>query len=280
MSTEQSLVAMINQRLAGDLRDLPVFHSVAVRLHQMFVKRDFRIEDIINLIAEDQALTSQVLKLANSSFYSGLSKIATIKDAVVRLGAQEIANLAMLASQSEGYRSKIPALNAILQRLWEHALACATGSRWLAKAAGFAPLAAEAFMAGLLHDIGKLAIVKALDELLQSPSTGAAFSETLIIELLGTMHVEVGERLMTSWSLPDAYHATAARHHAKAFDTGETLLILVRLANLACHKTGKALIPTPEITLFTTPEAHALGIKEITLAELEIVIEDAGELET
>jgi HD-like signal output (HDOD) protein len=277
MTTQTPLVEQINKRLSGDLRELPVFHSVAVRLHQMLSSPRFRIDDVINLINEDQALASRVLKIANSSFYSGLSKVATIRDAVVRLGAREVAKLAMQASQSEKYVSKNDVLNQTMHRLWEHALACATGAQWLAERTGYAALSSEAFMGGLLHDIGKLAIIKTLDELLQAPSSPGVLPELLIVELLGTLHEDVGFRLMHSWCLPEAYCSIAVNHHRNDFDGADALLSLVRLSNLACRKGDKSMNLDPTLSLYATPEAHFLGVKEIVLAELEIVIEDAGE---
>jgi len=276
MTTGKPLVELIRDRLAGDLRGLPVFHSVAVKLQQMFVSRDFRIEEVIRLINEDQSLASQVLKVGNSSYYTGLSKVATIKDAVIRLGAQEIANLVMMASQIELYRSGDPVLDNAMQRLWDHALSCATGARWLASKTGYTSLATEAFMGGLLHDIGKLAIIKALDEILQAGGTKANVSEILINEILDTMHEDVGHRLMLSWSLPETYCSIAVNHHEPEYDGNNTLLVIVRLANLACRKAGKALGPDPTVALVGASEAQFLGIKEITLAELEIIVEDAG----
>jgi HD-like signal output (HDOD) protein len=276
MTTEKPLVERIKDRLAGDLSDLPVFHPVAVKLQQMLLKRDFRIENVIQLISEDQSLTSQVLKMGNSSFYTGLSKVATIKDAVVRLGAQEIANLVMMAAQSEQYKSDNPVLESFLEKLWDHALSCATGAKWLASKAGYPSLATEAFMAGLLHDIGKLAIIKALDEIIHSGGTTTNVSEILINEILDTMHEDVGHRLMSSWSLPDTYCSIAVNHHKAQYDGNDTLLVIVRLANLACRKAGKSLKPDPAVALIGAPEAQFLGVKEITLAELEIIVEDAG----
>jgi HD-like signal output (HDOD) protein len=276
MTTEKPLVEIIKDRLAGDLSGLPVFHPVAVKLQQMLVSRDFRIEEVIRLISEDQSLASQVLKVGNSSYYTGLSKVATIKDAVVRLGAQEIANLVMMASQVELYRSGDPALNNAMQKLWDHALSCATGARWLASKTGYSSLATEAFMGGLLHDIGKLAIIKALDEILQVGGTNANVSEILINEILDTMHEDVGHRLMLSWSLPETYCSIAVNHHKPEYDGNDILLVLVRLANLACRKVGKDLKPDPTVALVGASEAQFLGVKEITLAELEIIVEDAG----
>jgi len=276
MTTETPLVELIKERLAGDLSGLPVFHSVAVQLQQMLIRREFRIEEVIRLINEDQSLASQVLKVGNSSFYTGLSKVATIKDAVIRLGAQEIANLVMMASQVGQYKSCDPVLDNAMQRLWDHALSCATGARWLASKTGYSSLATEAFMGGLLHDIGKLAIIKALEEILKAGGTKANVSEILINEILDTMHEDVGHRLMSSWSLPETYCSITANHHKSEYDGNDTLLVIVRLANLACRKVGKALKPDPTVALVGAAEAQFLGVKEITLAELEIVVEDAG----
>jgi len=276
MTSGRPLIELIKERLAGNLGDLPVFHSVAVKLQQMLVSRDFRIEDVIQLISEDQSLASQVLKMGNSAYYTGLSKVTTIKDAVIRLGAQEIANLVMMASQIEIYRSGNPVLNNAMRKLWTHTFACASGAKWLARKSGYASIATEAFMGGLLHDIGKLAIIKALDEILQSDGTRANVSEILINEILDTMHEEVGQRLMLSWNLPEIYSSIAINHHRPDFDGNDMLLVIVRLANLACHKVGKDMNPDPDATLYGSPESQFLGIKEITLAELEIVVEDAG----
>jgi hypothetical protein len=84
---------------------------------------------------------------------------------------------------------------------------------------------------------------------------------------------------MHSWSLPETYCSVAVNHHKPDFDGNDILLVIVRLADLACIKTGKSLTPDPDALLFSAPEANCLGAKEITLAELEIVVEDAGGLE-
>ncbi|MBW4054731.1 MAG: HDOD domain-containing protein [Proteobacteria bacterium] len=277
--TEKPLIELIKDHLQGDLQGLPVFNSVAVKLQQMLVRRDFNMEDVIEMISEDQSLASQVLKVANSSYYAGLSSIATIKDAIVRLGAQEVANMVMMASQFELYHSEDAFLNSSMQKLWVHSLACATGAKWLAKKAGYVNLAAECFMGGLLHDIGQLALLKVLDDIHRNKESKAAFSNTLISEILDRMHEDVGHQLLKSWSLPEAYCSIAANHHKEDFDGADILLLIVRLSDKACKKVGKSLHPDTSLSLVSSPEAHFLGTKEMTLAELEIVIEDAGELQ-
>jgi putative nucleotidyltransferase with HDIG domain len=275
---EKPLIELIKEHLQGDLQGLPVFNSVAVKLQQMLARREFKMEEVIEMISEDQSLASQVLRVANSSYYAGLSSIATIKDAIVRLGAQEVANMVMMASQFELYRSENEFLNSSMQKLWAHSLACATGAKWLAKKTGYANLAAESFMGGLLHDIGQLALLKVLDDICRNKETKATFSETLINEIIDRMHEEVGYNLLKSWSLPEVYCSVAANHHKDDFDGNDILLVIVRLSDMACKKAGKSLNPDASLSLVSSPEVQFLGIKEMALAELEIIIEDSGEL--
>ncbi len=275
MNTNKPLIELINTHLEKNVQDLPVFDSVAVKLQQMLARRDFHINDISDLISEDQSLAGQVLKMANSSYYSGLSEVATIKEAIIRLGAQEVANITMMTSQLEYYKSDNEIINHYMQLLWSHTISCAAGAKWLAKKSGYPDLAPEAFMGGLLHDIGKLALLKILGDIHRNHETRAALSKALINEILDGMHEDVGFRLLQSWSLPTTYCLIALNHHKIDFDGNDILLIIVRLADLACKKVGKSLAPDPNTTLISSPEALFLEVKEIILAELEIIVEDA-----
>lgn len=276
MLEKTPLIALIQSRLEGNMQELPVFHNVAVKLQQLLSGGSFEIDDIIELISEDQSLSGKVLKVANSSYYAGLSKIATIKDAIVRLGAQEIANMAMLASQSDFYNSGNQTINRLMQDLWNHALSCAVGSKWITRKAGYPGMASEAFMGGLMHDIGKLALLKVLDDIMNKEAPAADLTEQTIRNIMDEMHQEVGESLMKSWNFPDFYCDVAARHHDEQMETKNMLLVSVRLANLACRKLGRSMhTPDSLINLAATPETEFLGLTEIALSELEIIIEDA-----
>jgi HD-like signal output (HDOD) protein len=274
MTGEKPLVAVINDCLATKTLEVPVFHVVALKVQQILANPQFTIDEVTLAIVADQALTSQVLRVANSSFYAGLNKVANIKDAIVRLGAQEVANIAMMATQQELHRSSNKAFDPMVKSLWKHALGCAIGSKWLTKKIGYVNLGQEAFLAGLLHDIGKLFLLKVIEEICASDQYEATFSPALIMEVVSSMHVEQGFQLMHTWNLPEAYCEVVRDHHAEEWAQANTLLAVVRLVNKACHKLGIGLVHEPNLVLFTTPEVQILGIKEITLAELEIVLED------
>lgn len=276
MIEERQLLQLIQDRLAENGQELPVFHTVAVRLQQLLASRTFEIDDVIELISEDQSLSGRVLKVANASYYAGLTKIATIKDAIVRLGAQEIANMAMLASQYEFYNSSDAILNKMMQMLWGHALSCAVGAKWLTRMGGYPGMSAEAFMGGLMHDIGKLALLKVLDDIQCDRGTEIRLTEKLVNGIMAEQHEEVGYTLMKGWNFPDFYCDIAAKHHGQELDEGNILLVAVRLANLACLKLGRSLHPAdPSIALTKLPETQFLGLTEVAMAELEIIIEDA-----
>jgi HD-like signal output (HDOD) protein len=80
---------------------------------------------------------------------------------------------------------------------------------------------------------------------------------------------------MHKWELPEEYASIARDHHSEGVDESEVLLCITRLMDVACHKLGIGQPAEPSIVLAATPEATALGLKDIKLAELEVMLEDA-----
>jgi putative nucleotidyltransferase with HDIG domain len=135
-------------------------------------------------------------------------------------------------------------------------------------------LAQEAYLAGLLHDIGKLLIITALDEASACSDFGLTLSDQLVDEVISAMHIEQGVQLVTEWNLPEKFAQVIDDHHDDEVDTQDIVVSLVKLANNGCRKTGLGMSKDPELVLPTTAEAQFLGIDEITLAEYEIMLED------
>jgi HD-like signal output (HDOD) protein len=92
------------------------------------------------------------------------------------------------------------------------------------------------------------------------------------------MHNESGYQLMQKWNLPEIYCSIVRDHHQEQADTSSVLLSLVRVVDNACRKLGLGGPPEPNLMLAATAEAQGMGIKEILLAELEILIEDSMEM--
>lgn len=253
---------------------LPVFNPVTLRLQQTLHNHDAKVADIEKMVIEDQGLSSQILRVANTAFYRGLQPITTIRKVIVRLGVEQVANLAMIVSMQQLYRKTSDQFMAYQEKLWRHAFASATGSKWLAEHCGYRNEADTAFLAGLLHNIGQLALLKIMDDL-RTAGASADLPETLSIEILDSdMHTRQGYLLAQKWNLPDQY-CVVRDHHQEPVDANHTLLLLVRLVDQACEKLQIGLHGDPAIALAATQEAQALGLGEMTLAEMEILLEDS-----
>jgi HD-like signal output (HDOD) protein len=268
------LVQLIEERLYKGGIDLPVFHSVVLELQQLLTTKDYLASEVVSIIQKDQALAADVLKLANSSFYTGLKTIKTIQDAFVRLGAQSVFNLVTVTTQKQAYRSRRKELAGFMKPLWRHALATGIGSRWLASRLGLEKYAEEVFLAGLLHDIGKLFLVKVIEDLEESEVPEGSLSDTLVKELLAEMHCTHGERLMQYLNMPEDYCLVVRKHHDPIVSEDSVALHMVRLANWTCHRLGIGMRSEPGIMLSTLPEAIKLMAIDLLLAELQVHIEE------
>src|SRR5262245_58992089 len=122
MLAEKSLVGLIHERVSSKALQLPVFHHVALKLMNVLAKEDYSISQVAQMILEDQALSSHVLRMANSAFFGGLSKITTIRGAIVRLGARQVTNIVTVVTQSQQYCTKDKAMAGYMQSLWKHSL--------------------------------------------------------------------------------------------------------------------------------------------------------------
>jgi putative nucleotidyltransferase with HDIG domain len=245
--------------------ELPVFHMVALELQHHLEKPDFSMKKTIRLVNEDQSLAGHILKMANSAAYVGRVPIETIKDAVIRLGSQRVCNIAMTVSQSGLHSSKNKVVHALMQSLWEHSYSCAVGCQWLAQNAGYRQHAEQAYMAGLLHDIGKLFLLKAMERLNIMGVAQADLERNLLMEVFAAHHVEQGRRLMKQWNMPEIYCHVVAEHHSDSFDPEDTVMVIVRFINALCKVKGLGLECDEEIPLLELPEAAILGIDEALL---------------
>src|SRR5262245_50127152 len=137
MLAEKSLVDILHERVSSKALQLPVFHPVALKLMNVLAQDDYSITQVAQMIIEDQALSSHVLRMANSAFFGGLSKVITIRDAIVRLGARQVTNVVTVVTQSQQYRAKDKTMAAYMQTLWQHSLGCALGTKWFADKTGY-----------------------------------------------------------------------------------------------------------------------------------------------
>jgi len=241
----------------------------------MFQSNEFDIGEVEALIEQDAVLASNLLRCANSPFYGGLEKIVTVREAIVRLGANQVGKLVVLINQKGSFQAQSPLLQSFMPVLWRHSVAAAFGCQWLAARCKLDQIGHEAFLVGLLHDVGKLFLLRVIDEVKTERGDAFHLAEPLVLELLKSMHAEQGHQLLARWDIPELLTEAVRRHHDEDLVAGDPLLALLRLVDAACSKLGISLTPDPQIALGALPEAQWLGASEIVLAELEIALEDA-----
>ena len=277
MTAPVSLIDVINRFIESDAVKLPVFNSASARIQQEMAKSEPSIPVIEKIITSDQALATQVLKIANSSFYRGLAEVGTVRAAIMRLGMEEIAKVVLLATSRQHFHSNDKAINAMMKKLWQHAVGCAYGTVWLSRRYSYGVDQSQAFFGGLFHDVGKLLILVIIEQV-KRKSKALNITEALLMEAMARLHAREGAKLLAQWNMPEYFWVIARDHHNPELDEKNFLLLLVRMANLVCHKLGIGLEKDSSLVLPATLEASLLNLTEIDLAELEIALEDTAVL--
>lgn len=275
MASPPSFIEIVEHRIATNSVRLPVFNLTAARVQQEIGREEANLALIEQLIVSDQALTAAVLRFSNSAFYKGLTQVATVRNAIIRLGINEVANIVMAVTHENQFRSADPFLNGVMHKLWRHALGTAMAAHLLARHCGLHGVVHEAFFAGLLHDVGKLFILTVIDDLQQSGDLPVKPSAALLLEAMDDLHTTHGYALMHHWNLPERYSRVVRDHHAATAGGGDPLFLTVRLANKACRKMGIGVVHEPALALAATAEAGDLHLSEVDIAKLEIMLEDS-----
>ncbi len=241
LSTKVDLHRRIEQ--VGELPTLP---HVVQKLASMIGRPNVSAEEIGDLIGKDQVLSAKVLRLANSPFYGFPARIASVPHAVVVLGLNVVKGLTLCATAFDMMK------NAGMHELWRHSLGVAITAHILgAKAALKNP--EEVFVAGLLHDIGKVVLyVKWPDVGQQVIAVTRKTSRSLLEteqELFNVTHGDVGGWLAAAWHLPTSllepilYHHQPAAAQEASLQTAIVHVADVLVKGLACGNPGDLLVP-------------------------------------
>ncbi len=264
--TEDKLNALVRQ-----VRDLPALPETVLQVMEITEDPKASLADVAKVLVSDQALAARVLKLANSAFYGASRRIGTVSDAVVILGMRTTRNLVMAASCEALLEGEVAGYGLPRGALLRHSLACASAAQALAKRAKFRGME-EAFVAGLLHDIGKVVMnayqQDQFGEVLAKVTSGAAYSEAEYA-VFGFDHAEAGGCLLERWNLPPAL-VSAVRHHHSPQDAPGTspLPCLVHTADAICHALGIGLSLSSQTD---TLQPEALPMLGLTLEDFEAV---------
>lgn len=198
------------------LKQLPTVPSVVVKLIDAAGADDSGLQEIGRLIQSDHSLAARVLKVANSPSFGFPGKVATVERATTLLGLDLVRSLALSMAAPQLFRRLEGTQGFTLTEFWHHSLSCALASELLARQAGF-PQPAEAFVAGLLHDLGKLLLYRwdpeAYERILLKAQEERKPLHRVEEEELGLTHAEAGGLLLEDWSFPPLLVEAVLHHH-------------------------------------------------------------------
>lgn len=231
-----------------EIKDIPIMPQVATKILQL--KEDnleISFKELENIILIDPALTSKILKVANSALYARQREIINLQQAITLLGFKMIKSLVLLVCASNIYGTSEMKTGASSNQLkskstrigmWRHLVLTAFVSKHLAQKLGNEEKSESIFIAGLLHDIGRIVFLMnafdAYETYLERVATEPD-RDILGIEegIFGSTHQEVGKIVLQKWSFPDELIDAIGHHHSEQIDSPYRRIIeIVGLANI------------------------------------------------
>lgn len=239
---------------------LPPLPQVTVQVMRLVDNPMASARDFERTIVQDAALAAKVLRMANSAYYGGNGRINSVGRAITMLGVNAVRTIVMSLTFHAMVHARHRKSRFNRQEYWRHSLATAIAGRVLARLKR-SKRDEEVFLAGLLHDIGRLIADQFLPEEMDvfisrcSELTTSTMEDILALETstLGCTHAELGAMAAEKWKLPEAIGMAIANHH-QPLQTPEELFEVTALAHAANYLTNRAEIGV--LVPCSSPEIH------------------------
>lgn len=255
--------------------------SLSLKILNLVANPEADTSELNALIVRDPALSAAVLRCANSGAYAGLEESRTVREALTRLGLEEVARVAGVVAAKSLFnplvRAEQAAFGALYTELFHHAGTCAMGAGWLAmqRRGGHSD---RAFLGGMLHDVGKTIALRSVAALARGAEPSLATDRARVHRVLDCVHLEVGGEVHQEWKLPSHLTLLCVRHHDEDLPAGAEFVDVhcVRLASaLALWRSQPewaARAPTEVLG-----SARALGLNPFELRSLDAEVRRSSE---
>ncbi|GLH67966.1 HDOD domain-containing protein [Geothrix edaphica] len=270
------------QELTTNLGDLPPLPQVAAQVLRLALDPETTAGDFQRVISLDPALAGQVLRISNSTSFGMMREVTTLTQAVTTLGVSALKSVVIASSARNLYHRG--SVGPEEQLLWEHARVAAMASRAFAARLGL-PQTEEAFVGGLLHDIGKSVLAMKFPEryglLLRAVHGQKGACLDLEREAFGFDHAMVGEALAGQWNLAHSLQAAVRWHHdpLRAAEDHRPLTAVVALGNHLALDQRAGLGDPARLEEASRQAREILGLEPGALARLRAEVRAAVERE-
>jgi HD-like signal output (HDOD) protein len=207
-----SVMAGVFTQLRTALENLPVLPEIPRRCMALIHDPLASMSDLADLVGQDPSLSVRILRVANSARYGGLQEIKSIELACSRLGLRTLADLVIAAANRDLYRASSPSMRDLMQRLWRHAIATAHSAEQFGRCVQ-EPYKGSLFLAGLLHDIGKVVLLDMIVSKYKGRVGRLREMPELLIDVINQFHQIVGLLVALHWQMPPEICAAILCHN-------------------------------------------------------------------
>ena len=272
MKFAEQLEQIVKSRIEKDSLTLPALPAVAFKAIELTRTADFNMQDVASLVEKDPVLAAQTLRLCNSVAMAAREPCKTISQAVSRLGTKNLRTILLEVSTRRIFESRDQKVATTVKALWEHSRAVAQLAQKVAVVSGAAD-PDTAYLAGLLHDVGKPVVatmlLEAENQILQrNPKLWIDFATWM--DVIQRCHRPIGLILAQKWQLPEevqkAIEESADYDPANRLSTGNA----VRFANAVAKQQGiyAGEVNADDNDALVMVGRSLLGIDDETLARL------------
>ena len=258
------------ERLFGRISDLSTLAAGAQEIIHLAKRSSKSLEDLQKLIRTDPSLVALLLRRVNSSYYGLSTQVTDLKVAARLLGFREVRNLAITIYLSRMFDPPMEIGTFSTQGLWGHSVAVAAASHLVSRVCGCA-VPADAYVAGLLHDIGLLLINRQMRRhFMQLVEQVQHLDPTLEVEreLYLFNHAHLGAHVAAHWDFPGAIVDAIHYHHEVEHYAGvhRDLVYVVSVANYLCSRAGWTSLGVHNVTVPPDRTYRILGLDEMALS--------------
>ena len=227
----------IRQKLIDEINDLPTFPENVVEIQTMCRNEKTSMKQIAGMLSRDPALSASVLKLSNSALFISSRKIQNITDALTVIGLKNLNSILLASSARKIMEDKFSSYKEV----WNHCARTAFYGRCIARHAGLNTVSDMVSLAGLLHDLGKIVLLSAnedLSECIEKLTASRQMKTSTVLEevAVGISHATVGRMIAEKWNFPEFIIEAIAYHHSPLNSEirNRDVVNIIYMANAMC----------------------------------------------
>jgi len=283
--TTDRLYGEIVFRMSQNQTDLPSLPKIYIKFRELIAHKA-SFNEIVDLLKNDIAISAEIIRRSNSAYYKGFVTNRSLDQAVARLGYTAIVQVVSELSIRKFFTMRTPKYRALVENLWKHSISSAYAAEFMSKLLKL-DLEADPFLMGLLHDIGKLALLQVIADMERSRKFNDGIHPIMLVNILDDYHCQLGAKLLKKWNFDECYIHITLHHHSfdRTLEVGRQLeieakykedLMVAQFASQTVNLMGYNLLPSDplDIDLNDVAPVQYLTLEPESIAETKEQVEE------